>query len=190
MPSSKYNIDWLKKEIENGTSLKYLFFWGHNSNGIDKVGHWCLSQWYESPFIVDGITYKTTEHWMMSQKALLFNDIQQHEKIIASKKPGEVKDLGRQVRGFDEDVWAEKRYEIVRVGNVNKFSQNPELQEYLINTKNRILVEASPVDQIWGVGLSKESPKINNVYSWRGSNLLGFALMEVRDFLRDSPSGF
>ncbi|MTI20725.1 NADAR family protein [Fulvivirga sp. RKSG066] len=180
-----YNIDWLKEEFEKGNPLKYLFFWGHTSPQDQTVGNWCLSQWFESPFEVNGITYKTTEHWMMSQKALLFDNYDIHQKIIECNKPGEAKDLGRQVTGFDEQVWVSNRYSIVKTGNINKFSQNQELGNYLLNTKDRVLVEASPVDTIWGIGLSKDSEDATNIYSWRGLNLLGFVLMETRDFFRE-----
>jgi len=181
----KYNIEWLKKEQESGTPLKFLYFWGHTIKNPNEIGNACFSQWHESSFSVDGIIYKTSEHWMMAQKALLFNDAEMFAKIINSEKPGEAKELGRQVSGFNDMVWNDKRYEIVKEGNINKFSQNKELGEYLLQTGNRILVETSPVDLIWGIGLTKESEHIANLSAWRGLNLLGFALMEARDFLRD-----
>jgi len=179
-----YNIDWLKDEFESGEPIKYLFFWGHTPDPSQPVGNWCFSQWFESPFEINGVTYKTTEHWMMSQKALLFDNYDIHQKIIDCNTSGEAKELGRQVTGFDEQVWISNRYSIVRTGNINKFNQNQELGNYLINTKDRVLVEASPVDTIWGIGLTKDSEDATNIYAWRGLNLLGFALMETRDFIR------
>jgi hypothetical protein len=100
-------------------------------------------------------------------------------------KPGEVKDLGRQVKGFNEIKWNERKFEIVKTGNIHKFNQNKSLKDFLTSTGNRVIVEASPVDTVWGIGLGEESKMIDNPYTWRGENLLGFALMEARDFLID-----
>ncbi len=178
-----YSINWLKKKFESEETLKFIFFWGHVNKYNEEVGKFCFSQWYECPFVVDSITYKTSEHWMMAQKAKLFNDTEIFEKIINSIKPGEAKELGRQVIGFDETKWNDNRFEIVKQGNIHKFTQNPKLQEYLVKTENRILVEASPVDTVWGIGLTQDSKDINNINAWRGLNLLGFALMETRDYI-------
>lgn len=180
----QYDIKWLTDMFERGGTVKFLFFWGHTNKQNQEVGKFVFSQWYESPFIVDNITYKTAEHWMMAQKALLFDDKKSFEKIINCNKPGEAKELGRKVIGYDDQIWNEQKFEIVKNGNIHKFNQHPGLAEYLLKTENRILVEASPVDTIWGIGLSQDDPNIENVYCWRGQNLLGFALMEVRDFLR------
>jgi ribA/ribD-fused uncharacterized protein len=180
-----YNLEWLTNKYENGEVIKYLFFWGNKQNKKEEVGKFCFSQWFEIPFVVDNITYKTAEHWMMAQKAKLFNDKINYEKIILCEKPGEAKELGREVLGFDEQTWNEKRIEIVKIGNIHKFNQNKTLGEYLKQTGNRVLVEASPVDIIWGNGLSQDNKEIENIYAWRGQNLLGFVLMEVRDFLSD-----
>lgn len=180
----RYDMQWLRDRYEKGDPLKFLFFWGHTNKYDEAVGKFCFSQWYEAPFTVEDVTYRTAEHWMMAQKALLFDNTDIFEKIIAAEKPGEVKELGRQVRNFDEMLWREKRFDIVKRGNFYKFNQHPQLRDYLLNTENRIIVEASPVDAIWGIGLAQDSPRIHDVNSWRGENLLGFALMEVRDILR------
>ena len=119
----------------------------------------------------------------MYRKALLFKDKKIADKILQCSTPGEAKALGRKVTNFNNEVWNERRMEIVIEGNLLKFSQNPDLKTFLLNTKNRVLVEASPVDEIWGVGLSRDSDKIHDPNTWRGLNLLGFALMEVRDRL-------
>ncbi|MCL4145044.1 UNVERIFIED_CONTAM: hypothetical protein GTU68_065736 [Idotea baltica] len=120
---------------------------------------------------------------MMAEKARLFNDRINLEKIINSKSPGQAKQYGREVLGFKEDVWLANRSKIVKKANIEKFSQNEALKDYLLSTRNRVLVEASPVDTIWGIGLAKDSEHITNPLKWRGLNLLGFALMEVRDIL-------
>jgi ribA/ribD-fused uncharacterized protein len=177
-----YSIDWLKEKFKNGEQIKYVFFWGHTGEG---VGSFIFSQWFPSPFVVDGITYKTCEHWMMAQKATLFQDKEIFNKIIQAKKPGEVKELGRQIKNFDQSKWDETKYEIVKKGNICKFQQNQIFEEYLLGTGDRVLVESSPVDTIWGVGLTKDARSIEDPNQWRGQNLLGFALMEVRDFLRN-----
>ena len=180
----QYDIKWLTDRFERGDTFKFLFFWGHTNIQNQEVGKFVFSQWYESPFIVDNITYRTAEHWMMTQKALLFDDKKSFEKIINCNKPGEAKALGREVIGYNDQIWNEQKFEIVKNGNIHKFNQHPDLAEYLLKTENRILVEASPVDTIWGIGLSQDDVDIENIYCWRGQNLLGFALMEVRDFLR------
>lgn len=173
------------ERFESGESLKFLYFWGHTKKPNQDIGSFCFSQWYYSPFTVNGLIYKTTEHWMMAQKAKLFDNVEIFKLIVDCDKPGEAKELGRQVVGFDEDTWIRNRYEIVRLGNIHKFNQNRDLGDYLLKTSSRILAEASPIDTIWGIGLTKDSADIENIYSWRGLNLLGFALMETRDFLTD-----
>lgn len=180
-----YNIKWLTNRFENGDSLKFLYFWGHTKNNDQEVGNFCLSQWFESPFTINGLTYKTSEHWMMAQKALLFDNQEIFRRIIECDKPNEAKELGRQIIGFDEIVWKNNRFNIVCLGNIHKFNQNQAMGEYLLKTGNKILVESSPVDTIWGIGLTKESEDIHNIYTWSGLNLLGFVLMEVRDFLNE-----
>lgn len=179
-----YDIEWLAGRFENGDALKFIYFWGHANKHNEEVGKFCFSQWFESPFTVDGRTYNTSEHWMMAQKALLFNDRHTFDKIMAAHKPGEAKDLGRQVLGFDEQTWNDRRFEIVKTGNIHKFNQHPRLADFLVKTGDRILVEASPLDTVWGIGLSQDSNHIGDIYAWRGLNLLGFVLMETRDFLQ------
>ncbi|MBB6464108.1 NADAR family protein [Flammeovirga kamogawensis] len=183
---AKYSLEWLKIKEESNTSIKFLFFWGHTKNHKEEVGNFCFSQWYESSFTIKGITYLITEHWMMAEKARLFGDEIVYQQIINCQKPGEAKDLGRQVKNFDEEVWKKYRYEIVKIGNIYKFTEHKKMGEYLLNTQSRVLVEASPVDIIWGIGLTKDSDSSRNVHLWRGLNLLGFALMETRDFLKDN----
>ncbi len=180
-----YNLKWLTDKFDNGEPLKFLFFWGHARKANEKVGKFCFSQWFELPFTVEDVVYKTAEHWMMANKALLFADFKSYEKIINCDSPGEAKKLGRYVLGFDEQLWCEKRFDIVVKGNIHKFNQSPEYADFLLNTKDRVLVEASPVDRIWGIGLASDTENIDDPYWWNGENLLGFALMEVRDFIRE-----
>ena len=181
-----YNKETHTKAFERGGKIKYLMFLGHQKSKDGSITASCFSQWWHSPFVVDGIEYKTAEHWMMAQKALLFDDKDIFAKIIPAKTPAEAKKLGRKVSQFDETLWLEKRSEIVVAGNLHKFSQHADLKTFLLNTKDRVLVEASPVDRIWGIGLSADDEKSQNPLLWKGLNLLGFALMEVRDLLRIS----
>jgi ribA/ribD-fused uncharacterized protein len=174
----------LEKLIAQNKESKYLFFWGHQPSKDGTITKTCFSQWWISPFVVEGTTYKSAEHWMMAKKAALFNDDEILEKIIEANSPAEAKKLGREVKNYDDSIWLESRYEIVREGSFHKFNQNSDLGEFLINTKERILVEASPVDAIWGIGMASDHKDIHNPEKWRGLNLLGFALMEVRNELR------
>lgn len=180
-----YNLDWLIDNFESGKRTKYLFFWGHQKSQSGELTSSCFSQWWESPFIVDKIKFNTAEHWMMAQKALLFDDKEIYNKIIIAKSPAEAKALGRQVRNFDDKTWNNKRFDIVVRGSLEKFTQQKDLKEFLLNTKERVLVEASPVDRIWGMGLTADSEKAENPKQWNGLNLLGFALMEARDIIRN-----
>jgi ribA/ribD-fused uncharacterized protein len=180
-----YNIKWVTDKFDKGETLKYVFFWGHSNRNNEDIGKFIFSQWYPSSFVVDDVEYKTAEHWMMSHKALLFSDTELFEKIIQAEKPGEVKELGRRIRNFDEIKWNEKKFQIVKTGNVHKFNQNKDLKEFLIATADRVIVEASPTDIVWGIGVSQDSKMIDNPYTWRGENLLGFAIMEARDFLNN-----
>lgn len=184
--SPNYTLDWLIADYEQGNRPKYLFFWGHQPSKDGVLTASCFSQWWPSPFVVDGVRHNTAEHWMMAQKALLFHDTAVFEEVIAAKTPGEAKKLGRQVQHFDEALWLEKRFEIVVAGCLHKFGQHPDLRTFLLNTHDRVLVEASPVDTIWGIGLAADNARAENPQQWNGLNLLGFALMEARDTLRQS----
>lgn len=175
----KYGIDWVEKQ----TGIEYLFFWGHQPSRDGAIIKTCMSQWWLAEFKEDGFVYKTAEHYMMANKAKLFNDMEVFERIIKQDSPKAVKDLGRQIKKFDSNIWDDKKYEIVKQGNHLKFSQNEALKQFLKQTKNKIIAEASPVDVIWGIGLAEENSKSLNPVEWRGQNLLGFALMEVRDEL-------
>ena len=167
-----------------GNKVKYLYFWGHQPNKDGSVGKSCFSQWYEASFEVDGREYLTAEHYMMAEKARLFNDSEMLAKILAASHPGEAKKLGRLVKNFEPETWLEHRREIVVRGNVGKFGQNELLGSFLFGTGDRILVEASPRDKIWGIGLGQNHPDAANPDKWQGLNLLGFALMEVRNVLQ------
>jgi ribA/ribD-fused uncharacterized protein len=137
-------------------------------------------------FTIDGTTYRSAEQFMMARKALLFDDARMLEQILASTTPAEAKKLGRQVRGFNQDTWLQRRWQIVVRGNQAKFGQHAELRDSLLATGEAVLVEAAPRDVIWGIGLGASNPRATDPARWRGRNLLGFALMEVRDRLRSA----
>jgi ribA/ribD-fused uncharacterized protein len=185
-PSSplRHDIDWLRSAALRGARLKYLHFWGHSEPPQSEVGKACLSQWYPSPITVDGLRFPTAEHYMMFRKAQLFNDDDTGSRILTASGPAAVKALGRGVRGFQEPIWRQNRVAIVVEGNYAKFSQSGPLRDFLLGTIDRVIVEASPVDKIWGIGLAADDPHADNPLEWRGLNLLGFALMDVRERLR------
>ena len=149
--------------------MTHIFFW----NGQ-------FSQWENSPFADNGIIFSTAEQYMMYNKAILFGDDVTANQIIATKDPSRQKFLGRQVLGFKDEVWNAQKFEIVVKGNILKFSQNEELKKNLLLTGAKILVEGSPYDKVWGVGLNWDDPKILEESNWKGENLLGKALIEVR----------
>ena len=169
----------LQARHATGEKMKFLFFWGHQP-GKNGVTSSCFSQWYESPFTVGPDSYATAEHFMMAEKAALFGAGEIREKILKAPTPGAVKALGRTIEGFDEAVWRAHRFDIVVRANSAKFGKHEALGAYLKQTGDRILVEASPVDAIWGIGLAQDDDGADKPQLWRGLNLLGFALMEVR----------
>ena len=179
----KYSMDTLQNDFRAGKKIKYLFFWGHQPSADGSITKTCFSQWWKSDFTIDIEDYCCMEQYMMAEKARLFEDKEILEEIMKSKHPKQIKELGRKVRNFDEEVWKKKRYSIILNGNYAKFLQNEELRQFLIQTQNRVLVEASPYDKIWGIGMSADNEHIENPLEWQGLNLLGFALMEVRDEL-------
>lgn len=177
------SVDELVAATRRGDRLKYLFFWGHTPPASGAIGSHVLSQWFPTPFEVDGERFATAEHWMMVGKARLFGDHEAAAKILATPSPAQAKNLGRTVRGYDDAVWEQHRFDIVARGSEAKFGSNPELRSYLVATGNRVLVEASPRDRIWGIGLTGDDPAAANPETWKGLNLLGFALMEARSRL-------
>jgi len=180
------SIEELLIATQQGIRPAYLLFWGHTPPADGSVSKSCFSQWFPSPFTVDGIRYPTAEHFMMAAKARLFGDREIEEQILKPSHPKQAKELGRKVRGFDEATWILERYRLVVEGNFAKFSQNPGLKEFLLGTGKRLLVEASPYDRIWGIGLAADHPDAEKPAAWKGLNLLGFALMEVRAMLQSS----
>ena len=141
------------------------------------------SQWYISPFIVEGDTYNCCEQYMMAKKADFFNDEKTKVLIMNATEPKEHKSLGRQVKNFDENEWNKVADEIVFQANLAKFSQNPQLKQKLLETKDKIFVECSPYDKIWGNGLNITDTLNTHPDKWLGTNRLGKAIMKVREVL-------
>ena len=171
--------DTLLDAIAAGWEPEYLLFWGHTAKRSD-IGKHVLSQWWPAGFVVNGESFNSAEHYMMAAKARLFGDEEVRAKILAASTPREAKSLGHKVRGFNEQLWAEKRFEIVVEASAEKFGQNADLGAFLEQTGKAVLVEASPVDRVWGIGLAADHPFAMQPGEWRGLNLLGFALMQAR----------
>lgn len=174
----KFSITTL---IEDHKEHSFIFFWGHQPSKDGEMTKTCFSQWWLAPFTVNEVTYGSAEHWMMAKKAELFGDEEHLRNILADTNSANAKKYGRKVKGFDPLIWEEKAYQIVVEGNFYKFSQNAELGEFLVSTEDKVIVEASPFDPIWGIGTHKH---LVNPKEWKGTNLLGFALMEARDRMR------
>ncbi|WP_046245893.1 NADAR family protein [Hymenobacter terrenus] len=177
------SVSDLQTAVAQGHQPEYLFFWGHTTPAHGAVGKECFSQWYPATFEENGTRYPTAEHYMMAEKARLFGDDDTRAAILRTTHPNDAKRLGRKIAPFDEATWTAARMAIVVRGNALKFGQHPALATFLRQTGARVLVEASPVDSIWGIGLAQDSPHAAQPTEWRGLNLLGFALMEVRDQL-------
>lgn len=153
---------------------KYIFFWG----GI-------FSQWYNSKVVIDGKRFNCLEQWMMYNKAVLFNDANHARLIMSSNNPKQQKTYGRRIKGFKKDKWEKVAYDIVKRGNYEKFTQNQDLKKELLETGNLTFVEASPYDKIWGIGMRENAPGIEDEKNWQGRNLLGKAITEVRDIIKN-----
>jgi len=142
-----------------------------------------FSQWYPARFEIGGKLFSCAEQYMMYGKAILFGDAEVAAEILQAMAPRQHKALGRRVRGFTEAIWKANREAIVTDGSRAKFTQNPELRQALLDTAGTELVEASPFDRIWGIGLAATDPRAEDPAQWRGQNLLGKILTRVRDEL-------
>jgi ribA/ribD-fused uncharacterized protein len=151
------------------TTDKMVLFWG----GV-------FSQWYPHEIVIGKVKYNCAEQYMMAMKAEHFGDMEAHKKIMESEHPRDQKRFGRKVKGFDARIWAEIAKDVVFNANMAKFN-DPELRPTLLGTGDREIVEASPYDVIWGIGLGEEDPDALDKSKWRGTNWLGEVLMEVRD---------
>lgn len=142
-----------------------------------------FSQWYRCSFTASELTFLCAEQYMMHGKALLFGDSKVAQEVLVADHPKQHKALGRKVKNFDDVVWKANREQIVMAASRAKFTQNADLRALLLATKGTSLVEASPYDRIWGIGLSATDPKAQDPKTWRGQNLLGKILTQLRDEL-------
>ena len=142
-----------------------------------------LSNWYLSEFVVDDISFSSMEQFMMYKKAVYFRDANIAAQILESEDVSQIKSLGRLVAGYDDNLWNGIRQIVVYQGLFEKFSQNKDLKEKLLETGNSILAECAVNDRIWGIGLSMKDPDRLEKTKWKGQNLLGYTLMMVRDRL-------
>ncbi|XWV24509.1 hypothetical protein QJ856_gp0067 [Tupanvirus deep ocean] len=162
---------------------KYILFCGHTPN---QAGVHVFSQWYPAKFVENvnentTIEYQNAEQYMMAHKALLFGDSFYFDKIMETNNPFMIKKYGRQICDFNPDIWDKHKFDIVTEGNRLKFGQNPALMKRLLETGNKTIVEAAHYDKVWGIGLKAEDAIKIPEAQWPGQNLLGKALMVVRD---------
>ena len=139
-----------------------------------------LSNWYQSEFILNHVKFSSMEQFMMYQKAVIFQDQIIAKAILQTKDVAKIKQLGRQVSNYNDHIWNGIRQIVVYEGLIAKFSQNNELKKQLKETQTAILAECAVKDRIWGIGLSMKDSKRFDITQWKGQNLLGYALMEVR----------
>jgi ribA/ribD-fused uncharacterized protein len=145
-----------------------------------------FSQWYRSDILIDGVIYNCAEQYMMAMKAKCFNDADAHRKIMILKDPQQQKAMGRQIQNFDADKWNAIAKDVVYKANLAKFSG--ELRHHLMDTGEREIVEASPYDKIWGIGLGENDPRALDKSQWQGTNWLGECLMQVRETFQNERS--
>jgi ribA/ribD-fused uncharacterized protein len=155
-----------------------VFFWG----GI-------YSQWYKVPMIIDHMEYNCCEQYMMHQKALLFSDFGMAEKIMLEKDPKKQKALGRQVESFDRKIWDKVCQSVIYKGNLEKFTQNSAIKKELMGTGDRLMVEASPFDEIYGIKMAENDFGVEDQKNWKGTNFLGIAITKVKNKLQGIEHG-
>lgn len=151
----------------------------HNPN--EENGY--LSNWYLSSFTLDGTLFSSMEQFMMYRKAVYFCDSEIAARILGTDDVAWIKDLGRRVTGYNDNHWNGVRQIIVYEGLLAKFSQNSKLKEQLKATGGAVLAECAVKDRIWGIGLSMNDTDRLDQAKWKGQNLLGYALMMVRNRL-------
>lgn len=155
----------------------HIYFWGGR-----------FSNFFPITFFAENHKFYTSEQYYMWRKAKFFEDEENAELILNVKSPADAKALGRKVRNYDDKLWSEVRYQIMVKACVMKFNASQNMFDFIVNTGDKVLVEASPFDRIWGVGLTQDNDDILFEHRWKGENLLGKALMEVRDFIQMDPA--
>jgi ribA/ribD-fused uncharacterized protein len=177
------DLEALRACIRDGQSFTYLPFYGHTAEP-GRITNAVYSQFYPVEFQIDGVRYRWAEQGMMAAKARLFGDQEALAAILEADEPLACKKIGRSVRNYDDGHWSPARFDLVVAGNIAKFGQSQLLRDHLLGSNDAILVEATPRDQIWGIGFGRGNPAVHDPLRWRGRNLLGFALVKVRAVLR------
>ena len=157
--------------VKNG----YALFWGQ----------W-PSNWMISPFVINSATYNCVEQYMMAEKAKCCGDFEALARIMASPDPSDQKRHGRNIQNYDEEKWSAIRYSVVLRATIRKYNQNPDLMKKLMSMGDVTFVECSPEDVIWGIGMRASDPRATDPSQWLGTNLLGKAVTEARDFFKKS----
>lgn len=182
---SQYNPLWLREQIQAGKKISFLQFVRHLAP-MEKINKACLSQWYACRFEVDGVKYNSAEQYVMAEKARILGDEELRNQILAMRDALAITELAKKHLNKASESWDKQLFDVAVKGNFAKFDQNETLRNFLLETKDRILVVTNPYDLVWGVGLTEGMREIQNPDLWPGCNLWGFALMEVRDQLRVS----
>ncbi|EIV93049.1 NADAR family protein [Frankia sp. QA3] len=177
------SLEDLRRLERQAAPLRFRFFWGQRQAVADGTGAGCLSLRWPARFAVDGVDYPSAQHYVLVRKARLFGDHATAETVLALPAPIPLAAVGRRIRGFDETVWDRHRYAVAVAANSAKFAQNAILRTYLTGTAGLVLADTSPRDRIWGIGCDRDDDRASRPSAWPGRNLLGFALMEVRDAL-------
>jgi ribA/ribD-fused uncharacterized protein len=179
-PEQVFDLEMLRAAVQRGEVFEYRLFWSHRTGRDGTLSDACFSQWWPCTFTLSGVAYSSAEQYMMAEKARIFEDAEAREQILATSDPALQKQLGRQVRNYEEATWVRVRLDVVTVGNIAKFGQDSRLAAHLLATADAVLVEASPTDSVWGIGRAADDPVARIPDAWRGQNLLGFALMRAR----------
>jgi len=181
----------VSKRLVDNDKERFTFFWEtespfsqwHKSKFIAPVYFWPKKE-FTNQLVKNGypeeVEFTSAEQFMMYTKAMLFMDLETASEILRTKNVRKIKELGRQVKPFIENTWNVYRWNVVYMANKYKFTQNKILKQALLNTKGTTLVEASPYDKVWGIGLGEKDPQALNRSNWRGQNLLGEILTELR----------
>ena len=187
-----YYHEWLSETVDSlkkagmikdklriaGQDVEAIFF------HLPSEPHGYLSNWYLSPFDLDGVHYSSAEQYIMYQKCVLFGDTASAKAVLATNDTEAQQTIGRHAKGYIGAVWAGRRQLVAVRGLLAKFSQNEDLKKKLLDTGEAWLVECAYSDTIWACGIRLNEDERFDVSKWRGQNILGFALMEVRSILR------
>ncbi|MBB1509960.1 NADAR family protein [Tessaracoccus sp. MC1756] len=175
-----YSVSELRTAFAAGAGLDLLLFHGHVPEHPGQVDNGCLSEHYPAPFESDGELFRTVEHYIAWRKATLFGDKHSAQRVLRAEAPTTARAIGRTVRPFNDEVWKSHRFDVAVAANVAKFAADPQLADHLRSTGRSVLVNASPIDRVWGIGLSADDPAAQDPTRWPGLNIQGFALMEAR----------